>query len=149
MSGYKAMYLKKQQKSKYSLCKHQFRGKLKIKNQSISPKRLVGIESNISHHALQNFLDFKPLSELLKNFFCITLERRWRVLWQSDKKKTKYKITAFTYFLKNWHHGISAALIGWMIRKYFQVYCSYIFRCVRNWLLGIGEELKQFWGTVV
>ena len=80
MSGYSAISLKKQQKSKYNLCKHQFRGNLKIKNQSISPKRLVGIESNISHHDLLNFLDYKPLSELLKIFFCITLERRWRVL---------------------------------------------------------------------
>ena len=79
MSGYFAISLKKQQKSKYNLCKHQFRGNLKIKNQSISPKRLVGIESNVSHHVLLNFLDYKPLSELLKNFSCITLERRWRV----------------------------------------------------------------------
>ena len=76
MSGYNAMFLKKQQKSKYNLCKHQFRGNLKIKNQSISPKRLIGIESKVSHHVLLNVLDYKPLSELLKNFSCITLVRR-------------------------------------------------------------------------
>ena len=75
MSGYFAISLKKQQKSKYNLCKHQFRGNLKIKNQSISQKWLVGIESNVSHHVLLNFLNYKPLSELLKNFSCITLER--------------------------------------------------------------------------
>jgi len=38
-------------------CTPQFRRNLKIKNQSISPKWLVGIRSNISHHVLQNFLD--------------------------------------------------------------------------------------------
>ena len=79
MSAFKDISLKKQQKSKYNLCKHQFRGNLKIKNQSISPKRLFWIESNVSHHVLLNFLDYKPLSELLKNFSCITHERRWRV----------------------------------------------------------------------
>ena len=79
MSAYKAISLKKQQKSKYNLCKHQFRGNLKIKNQSISPKRLVGIESKVSHHVLLNFLDYNSLSELLKNFPYITLKRKQRV----------------------------------------------------------------------
>ena len=80
MSAYKAIFLKKQQKSKYNLCKHQFRGNLKIKNQSISPKRLLGIEFNVSYHVLLNFLDYKPLSELLKTFSCITVKRKWRVV---------------------------------------------------------------------
>ena len=79
MSAYKAISLKKQQKSKYNLCKHQFRGNLKIKNSSISPKRLVGIKSNLSYHVLLNFLDYKSLSELLKNFSYITLKRKRRV----------------------------------------------------------------------
>ena len=56
MSGYFAIFLKKQQKSKYNLCKHQFRGNLKIKNQSLSLKRLVGIESNVPNHVLLIFL---------------------------------------------------------------------------------------------
>ena len=53
--AYEAIYLKKQQNSKYNLCKPQLRGNLKIKNQSISPKRRVGIESNVSHYVLLNF----------------------------------------------------------------------------------------------
>ena len=71
MSGYKAMSVKKQQKSKYNLCKHQFRGNLKIKNSWISSKRLVGIESNLSQKILLSFLNHKPLSELLKTFSSI------------------------------------------------------------------------------
>ena len=99
MSAYKAISLKKQQKSKYNLCKHQFRGNLKIKNQSISPKRLVGIESNVSHHVLLNFLDYKPLSELLKNFSCITLERRLRVKKWSLHCAIMYKTWFTVHFM--------------------------------------------------
>ena len=67
------------QKSKYNLCEHQFRGNLKIKNSSI-PKPLVGIKSNPYHHVLLNFLDYKSLSELLKNVSKITLKRKRRVI---------------------------------------------------------------------
>ena len=71
MSAYKAMSVKKQQKSKYNLCKHQFRGNLKIKNSWISSKQLVGIESDLSQKILLSFLNHKPLSELLKTFSSI------------------------------------------------------------------------------
>ena len=71
MSGYKAMSVKKQQKSKYNLCKHQFRGNLKIKNSCISSKGLIGIEIDQSQKNLLSFLDHKPLPELLKNFSSI------------------------------------------------------------------------------
>ena len=71
MSAYKAISLKKQQKSKYNLCKHQFRGNLKIKISWISSKRHVGIESNLSQKILLSFLNHKPLSELLKTFSSI------------------------------------------------------------------------------
>ena len=69
MSGHKAMSVKKQQKPKYNLCKHQFRGNLKIKNSWITSKGLVGIEINLSQKNLLSFLDHKLLPELLKNFF--------------------------------------------------------------------------------
>ena len=81
MSGYKAISLKKQQRSKYNLGKHQFRGNLKIKNSWISSKRLVGIESNLSQKILPGFLNHKPLSELLKNFSSIHSLLYLRGLW--------------------------------------------------------------------
>ena len=71
MSGYFAISLKRQQKSKYNLCKHQFRGNLKIKNSWISSKGLVGIEINLSQKNLLSFLDHKPFTELLKTFSSI------------------------------------------------------------------------------
>ena len=80
MSAYKAISLKKQQKSKYNLCKHQFRGNLKIKNSWISSKGLVGIEINLSHKNLLSFLDHKPLPELLKNFSSIWSTRKISVI---------------------------------------------------------------------
>ena len=73
MSGYFAISLKKQQKSKYNLCKHQFRGNLKIKNQSISPKRLVGIKSNISHHVLLIFWITNHCQKCLRLFPALLL----------------------------------------------------------------------------
>ena len=135
MSGYFAISLKKQQKSKYNLCKHQFRGNLKIKNQSISPKRLVGIESNVSHHVLLNFLDYKPLSELLKNFSCITLERRWRVyrkwgktwttLWRLVHNCMVHLFMLILFFLYEKKTEFFLALI-WQDLKYIirMVHCS-------------------------
>ena len=102
MSAYKAISLKKQQKSKYNLCKHQFRGNLKIKNSWISSKRLVGIESNLSQKILLSFLNHKPLSEVLKNFSSIHSLFQLRVIntalilktwyWPPKKAKSQTKL---------------------------------------------------------
>ena len=73
----------KAKKSKYNLCKHQFRWNLKIKNSWISSKWLVGIESNLSQKILQSFLNHKPLSELLKTFSSIQSLLQLRVHWSS------------------------------------------------------------------
>ena len=87
MSAYKAISLKKQQMSKYNLCKHQFRGNLKIKKKGslelklIYLKRICWVFWIINH--CQNCWRLFPLFDLLERLVC------WVNFFASKEKKIR------------------------------------------------------------